>query len=78
MNAEVGRRYQIESQRRHNYEMAQLQTKIELRREAFAALPPELVHAAHASEETLMPLDRWIMTSTPPIPGFDPNELSGD
>ena len=58
--------------------MAQLQTKIALRQEAFAALPPELVHAAHAREEVLMPLDRWIMTTTPPIANFDPSEHLGD
>lgn len=47
-----------------------LTIKIKLRQAATAALPPELREAASQPDYAPFPLNRQIMTDTPPIPGF--------
>ncbi len=69
---EVGKRFNVESQRRHAREMGDLHRKIKLKREAMAALPtPELKAEAETIDLTPFPPTRRLTTWTPPIPGFE-------
>lgn len=69
---QIGRRYNIESQKRHAREMGDLHRKIKLKTEAMNALPtPELRAEAATIDPTPFPPTRRLTTWTPPVPGFE-------
>ena len=67
----IGKRYNIEFNRRHNAQMADLHRKIKLKLEAMKALPEELQEEAKIIDLTPFPATRRLTTWTPPIPGFE-------
>lgn len=62
--------YRNEMQREHTSWAKDVQVKVDLKREARAALPTEYQAASYEFGSFLAPLSRTPATVTPPIPGY--------
>jgi hypothetical protein len=77
LNFEIGRTYNRMTSIRHNALRRDIEMKISIKERAIEALPTELREEALEPDFSLFPLDRWVMTHTPPIEGFKRFDTDG-
>ena len=62
----------------HHRVNAHFSMMIKARKQALAALPPELREEASAPDHTIIPIERRIFTETAPIPDFQDKLIRGE